>query len=361
MDVAAVDGCAGGERSRLLIVRVGAMGDVLHSLPAVAALRRAEPERWIEWAIDARWRALLASSDAGANRVLRKERPLVHACHVVNVALWKRAGMSRAGVRDVLELRRGLRRREFALCVDLQGSIRSAVIGRLAGATRFVGSAAAREAPARVLYGERVGVRSAHVVEQACELLGGAVGRVLAPAPVTLPRSAWADAWAAGLLGEGARGPVLLAPTAGWGAKEWPPERFGAVAAALAREGLQVLVNAAAETDATGQRVVAASGGAARLVACSLEQLVALTRRCGLVIAGDTGPLHLAAALRVPVVGLYGPTDPARTGPWGTRSAVLRDGGSVTDHRRHAGTEAGLLRIGADDVVSAAREMLAGG
>jgi heptosyltransferase-1 len=87
-------------------------------------------------------------------------------------------------------------------------------------------------------------------------------------------------------------------------------------------------------------------------------QLISLVRRAAVVIAGDTGPLHLAAALERPVVGIFGPTDPARNGPYGTRSRVLRDATSLTSHKRKGQTEAGMLQITADEVVQAAKEML---
>ena len=102
------------------------------------------------------------------------------------------------------------------------------------------------------------------------------------------------------------------------------------------------------------------SGGAARAVQCSLGQLIALTRRAALFLGGDTGPLHLAAALRVPVVALFGPTNPARNGPYGTRSVVLRNPASVTSHARRAETEPGLLQIQVEDAVQAARQLLRG-
>ena len=97
------------------------------------------------------------------------------------------------------------------------------------------------------------------------------------------------------------------------------------------------------------------------MVPCSLGQMIALIRRAGVVIAGDTGPLHLAAALERPVVGLYGPTDPARNGPYGTVSRVLRHASSKTDHSRDRETEGGLLKITTDEVVEAALELLRNG
>ncbi len=95
------------------------------------------------------------------------------------------------------------------------------------------------------------------------------------------------------------------------------------------------------------------------LVPCSVGQMIALVRRAALVIAGDTGPLHLAAALERPVVGLYGPTDPARNGPYGAVSRVLRHASSRVDHSRHSETEKGLLEITVDEVLRAALELLA--
>jgi heptosyltransferase-1 len=125
--------------------------------------------------------------------------------------------------------------------------------------------------------------------------------------------------------------------------------------------GFRTLVNAESAQDEAGIRVVEASGGAAMLVPCSVGQMIALVRRAGVVIAGDTGPLHLAAALERPVVGLFGPTDPARNGPYGTQSRVLRHGSSKLDHSRHRETEEGLMQITTEEVVEAALELLQAG
>jgi heptosyltransferase-1 len=116
-------------------------------------------------------------------------------------------------------------------------------------------------------------------------------------------------------------------------------------------------VNAVSEDDPTAQAVVRASGGVAVAVPSDVPELIPLTRRAGLVIAGDTGPLHLAAALERPVVALFGPTDPARNGPYGTKAWVLRHGPERRDHRRLQEPEAELLKISVDEVVSAAMEL----
>jgi heptosyltransferase-1 len=128
----------------------------------------------------------------------------------------------------------------------------------------------------------------------------------------------------------------------------------------LAQAGFRILVNAASAKDPVGRQVVESSEGAATLVSCSIGQMIALVRRAGLVIAGDTGPLHLAAALERPVVGLYGPTDPARNGPYGSASRVLRHGSSTLDHSRLEETEQGLTQITTEEVVEAALALLCG-
>jgi heptosyltransferase I len=342
----------GGERPRrVLIVRIGAMGDVLHAMPAVAALREAHPEWFISWAIEPRWSELLQGACCG-------DMPLVNELQAVRTREWQRRPFSGRTVREILALRQELSAERFDLCVDMQGLLKSAVVGRMAGATVFAGPANPREAPAGWLYGLKVQRRAAHVIEQGCELLGGAVGGVLRPARVTLPRNECAERWCDGLPGAEPGQFVLMAPTAGWGAKRWPAERFGRVAVELGRAGFRTLVNAVTAEDKVALEVVAASEGFATVAACSLGEMIALARRAALVIAGDSGPLHLAAALGRPVVGLYGPTDPARTGPYGGQSRVLRHASSREDHRRLTATEAGLELIGVDEVTAAALELL---
>jgi heptosyltransferase I len=338
------------------------MGDVLHAMPAVAALRERHPDWFIGWAVEPRWLPLLRADRVGSGPLGRgPAMPLVDETYLASTRAWKQRPLSGHTVRHISALRRELRGERFDVCVDMQGAIRSAVIGRMAGGQRLVGPAEPREAPARWLYGERVGVSATHVVEQGCELLGAAVGETLKPAKVLLPvdedAERWCDDLPAGVM-SGEDRFVVIAPTAGWGAKEWPAERYGEVAAELGRAGYRVVVNAASIDDESAAAVVRSSGGHASALSCSVAQLIALLRRASMVIAGDTGPLHLAAVLERPVVGLYGPTDPARNGPYGTRSRVVRHASSTRDHRRHANTEAGLMQITTEEVVAAALDLL---
>jgi len=345
---------------RVLIVRIGAMGDVLHAMPAVVALRAAHPDWFIGWAIEPRWSDLLqiaGDPDDLSQGIGFAARPLIDRWYRVAAGEWRKRPLARATLSDIFALRRVLRRERFDVCVDLQGAIKSSVIGRMAGAKAYFGPAEPRERAARWLYGSKVDVTASHVVEQACELLGSAVNEQLRPAKVTLPMGEQDELWADGVVGRERF--CLISPGAGWGAKVWPAERLGRVAAELGRTGVHTVVNASVRGSREADEVVACSEGFARAVPCSVGQLIALVRRAAVVIAGDTGPLHLAAALERPVVGIYGPTDPARNGPYGARQRILRDASSVTSHKRKDETEKGMLRIGVEDVVQAALEMLA--
>jgi heptosyltransferase-1 len=339
------------EQTRVLIVRLGAMGDILHALPAVAALRQAHPNWYLGWAVEPRWLALL-SADNG-------EMPLVNQTHRVDAKAWARAPFRRETLAEVAALRRALRAGQYDVCIDLQGAVRSAVAGRLAGAPRMIGEDRPREWAARWLFGERVATRGVHMIEQAVEVCEAAAGEPLSPLLPPLPVTREAELWVDGVLrGIGQRPVVLMSPGAGWGAKRWPAERYGMVAAELHANGCTVLVNAGPQEQEIAAEVVRASGGVVLAPEFTLERLIALTRRVCLVIAGDTGPLHLACALGKPVVGIYGPTDPARNGPFGVPFRVLRHPESKRDHTRHAEPEAGLLTITPEQVTAAAKELL---
>jgi heptosyltransferase-1 len=334
---------------RVLIVRVGAMGDVLHALPAVAALRAARPEWTIDWVVDPRWSPLLVNSQGSG--------PLVSRVHLAETKLWSRAPLSWATLQSVLALRAALRAQPYDLVVDMQGTLRSAVIGRMAGAQTLAGYRHPREASAARLYGLRIPRGGTHVVQQGAALLGEACGVDLKPIPFALPRQDWAETWAE-TEAVISRPLCLLGAGGGWGAKQWPVELYGALAKQLRDLGFDVAVNAPRMEDAVARDVVAASEGAARRIVCNVAGLVALLRRTDLCVGGDTGPMHLAAALAVPLVALFGPTDPARNGPWGAgQMRVLRDATSVTSYKRTAVTEAGLAKISVQEVVEAVREL----
>jgi heptosyltransferase I len=342
---------------RVLIVRVGAMGDVLHALPAVAALRRARPEWRIDWVVDERWAPLLSrESSYGRSR----GGSILDVVHHAAVKEWSANPASLLTFRRVVNLRRQMRERDYDIAVDMQGTIRSSIIAWMSGVKRVVGYVDPRESLARRFYSETVERQGVHVVEQGRALLQRAVDVELELGAIPLPFEPVEEAKARRLFEEAGRF-CWMAPRAGWGAKQWPAEKFGELAARLAEVGVATLVNAVGENDEVAAQVVSASGGAARMVACGVAELTSLLRRAALFVGGDSGPTHLAAALGVPLVGLYGPTDPARNGPWGAgRCRVLRHGSSATSHKRVEEIDHGLARIEVGEVFEAALGLLSG-
>jgi heptosyltransferase-1 len=333
---------------RLLVVRLGALGDILHALPAMTALRQAHPGWVIDWVVEPRWRALLAAEGDSA------EKAVADRLHFAPTKQWGKAPFSSQTLYEIRVLRAAIREGEYDAVLDLQGAIRSAVLARFSGCERRIGAAQPWERAARWFYTERVATPGTHVIEQDVELASAIAGDALQPVQPWLPVDPAAEEWADKLLSATARPAVLLNPGAGWGAKRWPVERYAAVAQGLIERGCRVLVNAGPGEEALAELIRRSTGGAATPLACTLAQLIALTRRMALVIAGDTGPLHLACALGRPVVGIYGPTDPGRNGPFGTQFIVLRSPQSRRDHSRLTAPEAGLLTIQPDDVLRAA-------
>lgn len=327
------------------------MGDILHSMPAVTALRQAHPDWVIGWAIEPQWRGLFCANGCQPRT---PGMPLVDQLHVVPAKQWARKPLSPATWKDMAGVRREVRGMGYDVAVEMQGAVRAAMVARWARTGHIVGEANPRESVARWLFDERVETHGVHVIEQSVEVANAIAGESL-PIPLPLlPRDPAAEARAA----QWPQPLVLLSPGAGWGAKRWPPERYGEVARRIAIEGCTVVVNCGPAEETLARQIAESSGGAARALPLDMAELIAVTRRAALVIAGDTGPLHLACALGKPVVGIYGPTDPARNGPFHTPSRVLRHPESVRDHTRRSEPEAGLLTITAEDVTAAALELL---
>jgi heptosyltransferase I len=345
------------------VVRLGAMGDILHALPAVTALRQAHPSWHIGWVVEPRWQALLSAEDPGSTHASRgAAQPVVDKLHFAAMRDWKRHPLNPRTAAQIKSLRAELRAANYDAVLDLQGALRSAATARMTACPRIIGEAHPCEWPAQWMFTERIDTRGAHVIEQDVELASAVAGDELAPVDPILPVDPSAERWCfaqiAPQTGHIAPRPIaLIAPGAGWGAKRWPPDRYAHVALGLVERGLRVFVNTGPGEESLAAPIVAT--GAATALNTTLPQLIALTRRVALCIAGDTGPLHLACALGRPVVGIYGPTDPSRNGPFGTRARVLRSPGSRRDHSRRPDPDPGLLTITPDDVLCAADELLA--
>jgi heptosyltransferase-1 len=347
----------------LLVVRLSAMGDIIHTLPAAAALRQAFPHATLGWLIEERWAELLCTLRYPRSGPRSPQRPLVDRVHSVNLAKWRRSFFSFNTFQQMAVGLSELRGIGYDAVIDFQGAVRSGLLARWSGAPIVYGDAQPRENATSMFYTRNVLLQGngTHVVQHALALARQAipdtVTAVAAAARVEFPVDPDAESKIAGLTASAPQF-VILNLGAGWGAKMWPAERYAQVARELANDGLSSLINYGPGEEDLAAAVEAGSGGAARRISCSVSELIALTRRARLLIGGDTGPMHLAAALKIPVVAIFGPTNPARNGPFGTRSIVLRSASSLTDHTRHREPEQGLLEIGVDEVVVAARKLL---
>jgi heptosyltransferase-1 len=345
---------------RLLIVRLSAMGDVIHTLPAAQALREAFPRAMIGWLIEERWAELLCAPGAPRRGPRSAQRPLADWVHTVSLTGWRKSLFTISTVQLIAKVWNDVRAARYDVAVDLQGAIRSAVLARWSGARLVYGAAEPRESPASLWYTRQPIARGAHVIEQNVAVAEAVAQTKLKAPRVQFPRDLEAESRIEQRLAEVAIGDfAILNPGAGWGAKRWPAERYGRVARALAEDGLRSILNCGPGEDDLAREAEAASEGAAKSMKCSITELIALTRRAKLFVGGDTGPLHLAAALQVPVVAIFGPTDPARNGPYGTRSVVLRNPESPTTHARRSVPDEGMLEISPEAVVDAARGLLA--
>jgi heptosyltransferase-1 len=292
------------------------MGDIIHALPAVASLKHSFPGSHLSWAVEPKWAALLEGNPFVDRLILVERRTVPGLRHA-----W-----------------RELRERRTDWAVDFQGLLKSALVASVARCDRIYGfhQAQVREPLAALFYSTKVRARSAHIVDRNLELVeaAGASSIVRAfPLPAGHP--------------EGALPPgdfVLASPLAGWPAKQWPMENYGALAARLRREfGMPLVLNGP-----PGAEVWLA--GAAWPHVSGVSGLIHATRRARAVVGIDSGPMHLAAALAKPGVALFGPTDPARNGPSGETFTVLRSPRAETSYKRRREIDASMREISVDQV-----------
>lgn len=330
---------------RFLIVRLGSIGDIVHALPVAEALRARELGAEVEWLVE------------------RSLAPVLHMAPAVSRVVTIETRRIRKG-RGWLPVLRDLRARRYDVAFDAQGLTKSAVLARLSGARRVVGwtRAHVREAPAAWWSTERVDPgETRHVIDKNLALLR-AVGIEGAPRALRLeegPASTHLSAFVSGRQGAYA----IVNPGGNWPNKRWPADRFGELAAWLRdAHGLYSIVLWGPGDEPLADAVAAASDGAAtRAPATSLADIVALSRRAALMISGDTGPAHFACAVGTPVVGIYGPTDPRRNGPWHPDDqCVSRFDACACHHQRACRAPRWcLLDVGVDEVKAAVTRRLA--
>lgn len=329
---------------RFLVVRLGSLGDIVHTFPAAAALRESFPGAEIVWLTHPRWKLLVESASVASQ-------------------VWTVDTRSMSSIR---ETRARLRAAPWTASIDYQGLWKSAALPFLGGVKKRIGfsSQTIREFGVPILYTDRVGVNSRHICEQNGELsLRAGARKPTAPFTMTLPGDA-AQKAAAHLSTRGIERYVVLSPGGGWRSKCWPADRFGSLCQGISKRlGLRCVLNGGPEDDELLAAVRAASGDADPLpYRGELGELMALLRGALCVVAGDTGPLHLAAALGKPSVALFGPTDPARNGPFPTdQSIILRSPKAITSYQRGASPDPSLLDLQVEEVFDAVRRAAARG
>ena len=336
---------------RFLVLRLSSLGDIVHTFPAVAGLRESFPKADITWLTHPRWSALVESS-ALASQVWTVE--------------------SRSFTSLASAIRR-LRQEHWDAAIDYQGLWKTAALPFVAGVKRRIGfsSQTIREFAVPMLYTDRVRCTTTHIAEQNGELSLQAGARE-STAGFTL-RVASPDklAMAAYLHRAGVDRYIVLSPGGGWRSKCWPAERFGALCIRIRQSlDLRCVVNYGPGEDDLATAVRATSGDADPLFYNGeLGQLMALLRNGRCIVGGDTGPLHLAIALGTPAVALFGPTDPARNGPYpqpasstttGGEDIVLRTANSITTHRRGNSPAPSMLAIEVQSVFDAVRRRIGG-
>jgi lipopolysaccharide heptosyltransferase I len=338
---------------RILLVRLGALGDIVHAIPVAAALRRAFRGARIDWLVSAKHREILDLV------------PIIDRRLVINDRVGATGGTS------LIQAIGELRRAQYDVAIDLQGLLKSAVLARASGAPRVIGFASSyvRERLARLFYTDTYdpGSTGVHHSSGTRHIIDINLG-LLAPLGLTMATAEFpiehVDSEAARTVIERTGGRyALLNPGAAWPNKRWPPARFGIVARTLReKHGLTSAVLWGPREEPLAQEVIAASNGAAVLAPkTTIADVVALARGAALMVSGDTGPTHIAAAVGTPLVSLFGPTRPQRNGPWSPGDiAVSRDAICQCHHLRRCRRPAMcLLDIHVEEVVFAIRRRLA--
>lgn len=349
---------------RFLVIRLSSIGDIVNTLPAVAALGQAFPQSEITWAVEKRFAGLLQGN------------PYVYRTIELDTLGWRKRMASIATLRTVARASGELRHGGFDVAVDFQGLIKSALIARLSGAPERLGLAEPwlKERLACTFYTDRAKAHGCHhVIEENLALVGRVADRLEGGVAAAAIRSLGPAEWQFALprrlddelrveeqLNElRARDFIIVNPGGGWITKRWAPESYAELIRRLEPEvPWHFLLTGSAEEEPMMRQIIGWTGSRrATLFGSNLMEFIALARRARLFIGGDTGPLHLAAAVRTPIVAIYGPTDPARNGPFSPADVALSNRGPI-DHSRRVANATYLPGISVDAVVEAVRERL---
>ena len=321
------------------------MGDILHALPVLATLKENFPTWEIDWLVESRWRPLLEGN------------PFLSQIMEFDTFAWRKQPFSPRVWQSLRRAVLALRERRYDCALDLQGLLKSAAACYWSGAREIIGFEKPwlKEPASAVLYTRKVEPNAVHVIDANLALatsLGADKPVIRFPLPKGDPAAIPTELPKERL--------AVLNPGAGWRSKCWSPENFGAVADALHKEfSMQVILNGGpGEEQLTRQVQAACRNSDPPAFIGNLPGLIALLRRSRLLIGPDTGPLHLAAALGVPTVGLYGPTAPQRNGPYSGHHKSLRPSKARTTYKHSNAHGSTLDLIRPEQVLEAVRQLM---
>lgn len=341
-------------RQRFFVVRLSSIGDIVHTLPAVAALGRAHPQAEIHWAVENRFAELLRGN------------PFVSRVIKLDTLGWRKNPTSGKAMSEIMQGFAALREYPYDAAIDFQGLIKSAIFARLSHSQERIGLAwgSLREPLASLLYTQRVSPKNCkHIIEinlSLVEALGARASKWEFPLP-DQPQDR--ETVQAKLERLGTKEFVIVNPGGGWKSKRWPPANYAEMIAALASQmPFDFLVTGSPQEEGVAREIIAlANVPRAKWFSSTLLQFVALGRRARLLIGGDTGPLHLAAAVGTPIVALFNANDPRNTpernGPFNPADIVLC-GPRRANQAGHAKDLNYLEGVSVGSVVNAALERL---
>ncbi len=298
------------EYNNILIIKMSSLGDVLHTLPFVAELRERFPLARLTWLVHPQFSGFVP------------DPPMVDEVIYFDKVKFNKMSLGEKWS-CFKEMRSLLHSRNYDLVIDMQGLFKSAVLAAISGCNNRIGYCEMREGSG-IISRAVIGAHARdHVIERYLDVaryLGCTVKDIRFPMPDL--QKEWN---AVQEKTEAVKGSyVVLVPGARWETKKWSVEYFSELAAMILRDGKQVVLAGGPEDSPLGSQITRLSPGVTDLTGkTSLRELGALIQHCAAYISGDTGPLFVAAAMKRPLIALYGPTRPDRTGPYGSSDAVI--------------------------------------